>query len=172
MNGALNALKACAKTPSVKRFVFTSSSLAATLPKPNVEFSIDTSSYNEEAVEIAREEPTRKGLFIYAAMKTETEKAVWKWMQENKPGLVLNTIVCFINLSILEKNITERHVASQRQFRPRSCPTPSRVSLNHRLGPRSLDRRRIGSARPIHRAAVVHLACGYSDSACFCADPQ
>ncbi|CAO2647881.1 Nn.00g088030.m01.CDS01 [Neocucurbitaria sp. VM-36] len=93
VNSALNALQACAKTPSVKRFVFTSSAIAATLPKPNVEFSINTNSYNEEAVEIVKKEPTKKGLFIYAAMKTETEKAIWKWMQENKPGFVLNTVL-------------------------------------------------------------------------------
>ncbi|KAJ4377878.1 hypothetical protein N0V83_000708 [Neocucurbitaria cava] len=93
ISGALNALKASAKTASVKRFVYTSSSLAATLPKPNVKFSIDTNSYNEEAVEIVKKEPTKKGLFIYAAMKTETEKAMWKWMKETNPHFVLNTIL-------------------------------------------------------------------------------
>jgi hypothetical protein len=40
-NAAFNALKACAKVPSCKGLVFTSSSLAATFPHPNVEFSID-----------------------------------------------------------------------------------------------------------------------------------
>ena len=96
VQSGLNALKACAKTPSVKRFVYTSSSLAATFPKPNVEFSIDTNSYNEVAVEIVNKEPSKKGLFIYAAMKTQAEKAMWKWMEENKPGFVLNTIVGLI----------------------------------------------------------------------------
>lgn len=92
VKGGLNALAACAKTPSIKRFVFTSSSLAATFPKPNVEFSIDTNSYNEEAVDIVKNEPSKKGLFIYAAMKTQTEKAIWKWMEDNKPDFVLNAI--------------------------------------------------------------------------------
>lgn len=95
IKGALNALEACAKAPLVKRFVFTSSSLAAAFPKPGVECSINKNSYNEEAVAIAHEQkdPATRGLCIYAAMKTETEKAIWKWMQDNKPGFVLNTIV-------------------------------------------------------------------------------
>jgi nucleoside-diphosphate-sugar epimerase len=93
VNGGLNALKACAKTSSIKRFVFTSSSLAATFPNPDVEFSINEKSYNDEAMQILKKEPNKKGLYIYAAMKTETEKAMWKWMEENNPGFVLNTIV-------------------------------------------------------------------------------
>lgn len=80
-------------TPSIKRFVFTSSSLAATFPKPNVDFAIDNNSYNDEALQVMREDPARKGLFKYAAMKSETEKAMWKWVKENKPSFVLNTIV-------------------------------------------------------------------------------
>ena len=93
VNGALNALKSCAKTASCKRFVFTSSSIAATFPRPNVDFSIDETSYNNEAMEILSKEPGKEGLFVYAALKTETEKAVWKWTKENKPEFVVNTIV-------------------------------------------------------------------------------
>jgi hypothetical protein len=89
VSGGLNALKACAKTPSIERFVLTSSSLAATFPKPSVESSIDEKSYNDEAMEVLRKESNQKGLYIYAVMKTEIEKAMWKWMEENKPEFVL-----------------------------------------------------------------------------------
>jgi hypothetical protein len=58
-----------------------------------VECSISKKSYNDEAMEILEKEPNKKGLYIYAAMKTETEKAMWKWMEDNKPDFVLNTIV-------------------------------------------------------------------------------
>ncbi|KAF2852396.1 NAD(P)-binding protein [Plenodomus tracheiphilus IPT5] len=94
ISGALNALKACAKTPSVKRFVFTSSSLAATFPKPNIEFSINETSYNEEAIKAVEKDPsTKNGLHLYSAMKTETEKAAWKWIKEKNPQFVFNTIL-------------------------------------------------------------------------------
>jgi hypothetical protein len=95
-NAGLSALKACANTPSIKRFVNTSSSTAATLPKPhlNHDIRVDEKSYNDEAVEKAKtEEGVQKGLFIYAAMKSETEKAMWKWVEENKPSFVFNSIV-------------------------------------------------------------------------------
>ncbi|KNG49440.1 aldehyde reductase ii [Stemphylium lycopersici] len=93
VNGALNALKACAKTSSCRRFVFTSSSIAATFPHPNVECSVDENTYNDKALEILRKEPGKPGLFVYAAMKTETEKAMWTWVKENQPGFVLNTVL-------------------------------------------------------------------------------
>jgi hypothetical protein len=58
-----------------------------------VEYSISKKSYNDEAMDFLKKEPNKKGLYIYAAMKTETEKAMWKWMEDNKPEFVLNTIV-------------------------------------------------------------------------------
>lgn len=104
IKGALNALNACAKVPSVKRFVFTSSSLAASFPKPNIECSIDENSYNEEAVDIVKKDPTIKGLYIYSALKAETEKAVWQWMKDHRPNFVINTIVH--SLSYLRSHIS------------------------------------------------------------------
>jgi nucleoside-diphosphate-sugar epimerase len=95
-SAGINALKACAKNPSVKRFVNTSSSTAASLAKPDVghEIFMDASTYNDEACEQAKAEQGRtKGFLIYAAMKTETERAMWQWVKENKPGFVMNTIV-------------------------------------------------------------------------------
>lgn len=98
VNGALNALKASAKTPGIKRVVYTSSSIAATFPKPNVQFEINDKSWNEEGITKGwnhpKDEPEiLKGLYLYAALKTETEKACWKWVEENKPGFVFNSIV-------------------------------------------------------------------------------
>jgi hypothetical protein len=39
------------------------------------------------------EDTPTKVFLIYASMKSETEKAMWKWVAENKPGFVLNCIV-------------------------------------------------------------------------------
>lgn len=102
VKGALNALKASTKTPSVKRFVFTSSSIAATFPQPDVEFSIDEGTFNEEALRRVKETGNGSGLLGYAAMKTETEMAIVKWMEENKPSFILNSIASLdpINLFI------------------------------------------------------------------------
>lgn len=42
-------------------------------------------------------EPGKPGLFVYAAMKTETEKAIMRWMEENQPDFVLNRVVSRIS---------------------------------------------------------------------------
>ena len=82
--GTINGLEAAAKESSVRRFVLTSSASAATLPKPNQEFTTDVNSWNDEAVEAAYAPPPyekSRGLIVYAASKTEGEKAAWKFIQ-------------------------------------------------------------------------------------------
>ncbi|KAF2712068.1 NAD(P)-binding protein [Pleomassaria siparia CBS 279.74] len=98
VKGGLNALTASAKEPSIKRVVYTSSSMAATFPVPDTEFSIDENSYNDIAIEKGwnhpKDEPDYlRGLYLYAALKTETEKGLWKWIEENKPAFVFNSIL-------------------------------------------------------------------------------
>lgn len=95
---ALNALKAANKSPSVKRFVFTSSSVAAALPKPNKRgIEVTADSWNTHSVEIAwREAPyhPQRAWHVYAASKVEAETAVWRFHYENirrRYDLVVNT---------------------------------------------------------------------------------
>ncbi|UPK89521.1 hypothetical protein LCI18_000456 [Fusarium solani-melongenae] len=97
---AENALKSAYKETSVKRFVLTSSSSAAVLSvpgAPGVEVLEDT--WNEFAVKAAWAEPPytpERGGVVYAASKTEAEKAVWKYHKENRdkrPDLVVNTVL-------------------------------------------------------------------------------
>jgi len=68
---------------------------AATLPRPDLEqaFIVDQTMYNDEALKDAESDTPMKGILVYAAAKSETEKAMWKWMGEHKPGFVMNTIV-------------------------------------------------------------------------------
>ena len=97
----INALKAAAKQPSVRRFVLTSSSSATTLPKSNHEFTVDENSWNDEAVEAANAPPPyeqSRRHTVYAASKTEAEKAAWRFVRETQPDFVFNTILpgtCF-----------------------------------------------------------------------------
>lgn len=95
---ALNALKSAYKEASVKRFVLTSSSSAAIVSDPaapGVEVTED--SWSEAAVKAAWADPPYnqdRGGVVYAASKTESEQAVWKYHKENRnkrPDLVVNT---------------------------------------------------------------------------------
>ncbi|KAL1966625.1 hypothetical protein VTN77DRAFT_4036 [Rasamsonia byssochlamydoides] len=93
----LNALQAAAKQPSIKRFVLTSSSTAALVPKPNQEgVVVEKDTWNDEAVAAAWDEATpaeARPYVVYAASKVEAEKAAWKWVETHKPGFVLNAVL-------------------------------------------------------------------------------
>jgi len=97
VRGMTNVLQAAAAEPSIKRVVITSSSGAATNPKPNTMFHIDSNMWNEEAVEAAWKPPPYEGLErklnVYYACKTQGEQAAWKFVDERKPGFVLNAIL-------------------------------------------------------------------------------
>ncbi|KAJ9615281.1 hypothetical protein H2200_001356 [Cladophialophora chaetospira] len=105
VEGTLNALRAAAAESSIKRFVLTSSSTAAISPTPNVEFSADESTWNEEAIKAAWAPPPYEGeqrkLDVYSASKTQGEQAAWKFMKEQKPGFVLNTVLPNCNMGLV-----------------------------------------------------------------------
>lgn len=100
ISGTVNALEAAAQEPSVKRFVLTSSSLAALFPKPNRPVKVTADTWNDEAVELAYRDPPyepERALPVYAASKTLSEREAWKFMDEMKPGFTLNTVLPNIN---------------------------------------------------------------------------
>ncbi|GLA19226.1 hypothetical protein AnigIFM62618_006895 [Aspergillus niger] len=100
-----NLLVSAAREDTIKRFVYTSSSEAATFSSflehpagPSMPIFVDT--WNEEA--IRRSQTTamgpKGGFDMHAASKTLGEQEIWKWAEENCPGFVINTVlpsVCF-----------------------------------------------------------------------------
>lgn len=100
-------LEAAAKEPSVKRFVLTSSSSAALTPKPNVDQTATVDSWNNEAVDVAFNKkgqnigPNPYGFIVYAASKTQGERALWKFMKEQKPGFVANSVLPNFNIGTI-----------------------------------------------------------------------
>lgn len=74
----------------MKRFVYTSSSFAVTLPKPGKKFTVTADTFNDEAVERAWK-PNPDGATVYSASKVEAERAISKWTKEHKPSLIVNT---------------------------------------------------------------------------------
>ncbi|GKT83256.1 aldehyde reductase [Colletotrichum tofieldiae] len=95
---AVNAIRAAYAELSVKRFVFTSSSTAALSPEPNVPGIIVTeSTWNKKALQLAwaaAANTPERAVINYAASKTQSEKEIWKFHDENKHkrlDLVVNT---------------------------------------------------------------------------------
>jgi nucleoside-diphosphate-sugar epimerase len=89
VNAATNAVKSAANEPNIKRFLYTSSSAATTLTHPNETRTIDENSWNEEAIKLAYG-PNPEPYHVYCASKRQAERAIWKWVEDNKPGFVVN----------------------------------------------------------------------------------
>lgn len=99
---ALSVLEAANRSGTCKRFVFTSSSSAATFPRPNTKFRVEKSMWNQDAVDKAWEAkppyPPLAFYHVYAASKTEAERAVWKFVEEKEPCFAVNTILPSTNM--------------------------------------------------------------------------
>lgn len=103
------ALEAATATPSVKRFVMTSSSAAAWFGSQDTAFDLTTDTWNTIQIEQAFRPPPHApdhGFAVYCASKTKQEQAAWKFVEERKPGFVLNTVLpeCVIGTILSPEN--------------------------------------------------------------------
>ncbi|USW53393.1 Putative NAD-dependent epimerase/dehydratase, maoC-like dehydratase domain, Hydrophobin superfamily [Septoria linicola] len=95
--GVVNALRAAAKTPSVKRVVYTSSSIATTRATSNKKFHIDTSSWNDADADLVKDPNANRNdpywpSNVYGASKVESERAGWAFVKEHQPQFTFNTV--------------------------------------------------------------------------------
>ncbi|KAF9768555.1 hypothetical protein IL306_014154 [Fusarium sp. DS 682] len=93
---ALNVLKAANNEPSVKRFVYTSSSTAAVFPEAEVPgVMVDADTWNDKALSIFQNSTSAPEWYVvYAASKVESERAVWNFYHNHaarRADLVVNT---------------------------------------------------------------------------------
>lgn len=108
--GTLNFLRAAVKEPRVKRFVLTSSSSAALTPIPGKKITVTTESWNDEALDVAWNKPGESigpnnyEFIVYAASKTAGEKEFWKFIKEEKPSFVANTVLPNFNTGRIVTN--------------------------------------------------------------------
>lgn len=114
----INMLNAASKEASVKRVVVVSSIAACVLPTPGVPYKVTTSTWNDEAIQGAKQPWDGSGAWaratlLYCAGKTGAEQAAFEWMKENKPAFELNSVVPNVNFGI--------HVAPQQLGYQTSC---------------------------------------------------
>jgi hypothetical protein len=107
--GINSILKSSLHSPTVKRFVYTSSSTALSKPRPNERFHISTTLWNESDIEGAKAPPPYKdsnALIVYGASKVLAEKELWKFVEQKRPHFVANAILPSVNFgSILVKGM-------------------------------------------------------------------
>ncbi|KAF7561190.1 hypothetical protein G7046_g2948 [Stylonectria norvegica] len=102
--GVVNLLRSASKEPSIKSFVYTSSSMACAggVPGSNKSFGIDSSTWNDEQIREAwsvtsEPFPPTHAAVVYGASKAEAEKALWKFVEEEKPHFQVNAVLPDLN---------------------------------------------------------------------------
>ncbi|KAI8408165.1 hypothetical protein FOFC_11099, partial [Fusarium oxysporum] len=117
IESALSVCRAAAKEPSVKRFVFTSSFWAAAFPVPGVGDTItNLDTWNDAAVQAAWAPPPYESdriMPVYFAAKVEAEKAVWKFVKDEKLPWVVNSVSPCVILGDLRDDKHLRSVPPQ-----------------------------------------------------------
>ncbi|KAK7190943.1 hypothetical protein DPSP01_009152 [Paraphaeosphaeria sporulosa] len=96
VNGVISLLNEAKSTPSIKRFVYTSSSNAATRPLVGESRHVDSSSWNDDILEEAWAPPpfeTSRSYAVYAASKVACERAAWTFVSDQKPQFTFNTVL-------------------------------------------------------------------------------
>lgn len=96
VNGIREILEEANSIPSIKRFVYTSSSNAATRPLVGAPKYIDSSSWNEGILDEAWAPPPyepERAYAVYAASKVACERAAWTFMRDHHPKFVFNTVL-------------------------------------------------------------------------------
>ncbi|KAH7010492.1 hypothetical protein EDB80DRAFT_763398 [Ilyonectria destructans] len=91
----LGLLRAAAREPSVKRFVYTSSIGAVYSPKGGVSVTLTQDSWNDAALDAAWAPPPyepQRAPKVYAASKVEAERAMFKFIQDENPGFTATAV--------------------------------------------------------------------------------
>ncbi len=120
VSAVANILKAAAREPTVKRFIYTSSAVASFMPNPSSSeiISVGRDSWNDASVVIAREaqppyDNPLNGPIIYAASKVEAEKFVWKFAAEEKPQFDISVVSPYTLIGpVLHKSYANKSVPS------------------------------------------------------------
>lgn len=137
--GVRNILSSAKKAGTVKRFVLTSSSSAVLIPHPDQEITVGVDDWCQEALDEAWKPPPYKperAFHTYAASKVAGEKALWKFMEDEKPDFVANTILPNFNVGkiLTSGGPTGGSVASMLKgevpdFPPRKPPSKSIIHM-------------------------------------------
>ncbi|KAJ6475923.1 NAD-P-binding protein [Mycena vitilis] len=97
IKGTLEVLRSAAKEPGIKSLVYTSSSSAALLAQPGKVIVVTEDTWNESAIAEAHGNPNPDPVVVYAASKTEAEKAVWEVVERTKPPFQVSAVLPNMN---------------------------------------------------------------------------
>jgi hypothetical protein len=93
IQGNLAGFQSALKESGIKSLAVTSSSCAALLPVANTRMVVTKHTWNDAIFEVIRTNPAATPYELYAAGKTEAERALWKAVQEHKPSFQVAMIL-------------------------------------------------------------------------------
>lgn len=114
--GATGILEAAAAQPSVRRFVYTSSIVAAVMPMPGNDAVVGRDSWNDVATQMAWAPPPYdegRSFPVYMASKIAAEKAVWEFAKQRRPAFDVSVIS---PSSIMGEPLDKRHANTLASF--------------------------------------------------------
>ncbi|KXH30023.1 hypothetical protein CSIM01_00737 [Colletotrichum simmondsii] len=112
VNSMVSILEAAAREPSVKSIVYTSSIAAAVDLSPGVITHAGPDAWNDQAVKTAWAPPPHAPdhwHIVYQASKVEAEKALWAFVEKNKPHYAVNVVS---PATVLGEALCQRHLVS------------------------------------------------------------
>ncbi|KAF4339729.1 NADPH-dependent aldehyde reductase [Fusarium beomiforme] len=95
LEAALTVCRSAAKEPSIKRFVLAAGLWTIVWPKPGETKSITQDTWNDDLVKAAQAPPPyelSRILPVYLGARVEAEKAVWKFVKDEKLPWELNSV--------------------------------------------------------------------------------
>lgn len=95
IEAALTVCRSAANEPTIKRFVLASGLWSAVWPRPGDSSTINQETWNEGLVQMAKLPPPyelTRMLVTYLASRVDAEKAVWKFVQDEKLPWVVNSV--------------------------------------------------------------------------------
>lgn len=95
IEAALTVCRSAAKEPSIKRFVLASGLWSAVWPRPGETTVVGQKTWNEDLVKLAKAPPPyelTRMLIVYLAARVDAEKAVWKFVEDEKLPWEVNSV--------------------------------------------------------------------------------
>lgn len=112
VEGVLGLLRAAAQESSIKRLVYTSSVGAVFTPEGGVPATMTKDSWNDAALKVAWSPPPyepERAVTVYSASKVEAERAMFKFLDEEKPGFTATSVNPFL---VIGPVLHERYLKS------------------------------------------------------------
>ncbi|KAK3647052.1 hypothetical protein LTR56_008218 [Elasticomyces elasticus] len=109
MNGATGIIAAAVKEPSIKSFVYTSSSTAVLMPQPDTKAVVTKVTWDQAILDKIQNESKPAAFDFHGTSKTGAKKLIWSALEKHKPEAQVATVLPNVNLGAIIYSQGEEH---------------------------------------------------------------